>query len=151
MRLLINLMIYFTNIGAKLAEKIIPPDLNYVSPFKSNNNQKSIFLNPTSPDEIIKITQKLKSSNSSGVDNISTKLLKSIINEIAPVLSHIFNRSLLTGTVPSQLKIAKVNPIFKSNDNQMFSNYRPISILPSISKILEKITYYRLLHFITKN
>ena len=91
-----------------------------------------------------------KTSNSSGIDNISTKLFKSITNEIAPVLSHIFNRSLLTGIIPSQLKIAKVNPIYKSKDNQMFSNYRHISISPSISKILEKIIYNRLLNFRTK-
>ena len=70
--------------------------------------QNSIFLNPTNPDEISEITKKLKGSNSSGIDNISTKLLKSIINEIAPVLSHIFNRSLLTGIVPSQLKLLKL-------------------------------------------
>ena len=122
-----------------LAVKITPPDSNYVSPLKSKNQQNIIFLNPTNPDEINKITKKLKTSNSSGIYNISSKLLKSIINEIAPVLFHIFNRSLLTGIVPSQLKITKVNPVFKSNDNQIFSNYRPISILPSISKIIEKI------------
>ena len=74
-----------------------------------------------------------------------------MINEIAPVLSHVFNRSLLSGIVPSQLKIAKVNPIFKSGDKQVFSNYRPISILPSISKILEKIMYTRLFDFVTNN
>ena len=130
---------FFTNIGTKLANKISPPDSDYVSPLKSENKQNSIFLNPTNTDEIIKITKNLKSSNSSGIDNISTKLLKMIIDEIAPVLFHMFNRSLLSGIVPSQLKIAKVNPIFKSGDNQVFSNYRPISILPSISKILEKI------------
>ena len=129
----------------------IPPDSDYVSPLKSKNKQNSIFLNPTNTDEIIKITKNLKSSNSSGIDDISTKLLKMIINEIAPVLSHIFNRSLLSGIVPLQLKIAKVNPIFKSGDNQIFSNYRPISILPSISKILEKIMYTRLFDFVTKN
>ena len=50
-------------------------------------------------------------------------------------------RSSLSGIVPSQLKIAKVNSIFKSGDNQEFSNYRLIPILPSISKILEKILY----------
>ena len=97
---------FFTNIGTKLADKLTPPDLNYVSPLKSKNQQNSIFLNPTNPDEIIEITKKLKASNSSGINNISTNLLKLIINEIAPVLSHIFNRSLLTGIVPSQLKIA---------------------------------------------
>ena len=141
---------FFTNIGTKLANKINPPDSDYVSPLKSKNKQNSIFLNPTNTDEIIKITKNLKSSNSSGIDDISTKLLKMIINEIAPVLSHIFNRSLLSGIVPLQLKIAKVNPIFKFG-NQIFTNYRPISILPSISKILEKIMYTRLFDFVTKN
>ena len=140
-----------TNIGTKLANKISSPDSNYVSPLKSENQQNSTFLNPTNIDEIIKITKNLKASNSSGIDNISTKLLKMTINEIAPVLSRIFNKSLLSGIVPSQLKIAKVNPIFKSGDNQVFSNYRPISILPSISKILEKIMYIRLFDFVTKN
>ena len=100
--------------------------------------------------KFIKITKNLKASNSSGIDNISTKLLKMIINEISPVLSHIFNRSLLSGIVPSQLKIAKVNPIFKSDYNQVFSNYRPIYILPSISKIKKKM-YIRLFGFVTKN
>ena len=85
------------------------------------------------------------------MDNISSKLPKTIVNEIAPILSHIFNRSLATGTVPSLLKIAKIDPIFKSGDNQIFSNYRPISILLSISKILEKIMYIRLYDFITRN
>ena len=142
---------FFTTIGSKLADKIIPPDINYSSPLKHNNVKNAIFLKPTSPDEIIKITNKLKSSTSSGIDNISTKLLKTIINEIAPALSHVFNLSLLKGIVPSQLKIAKVTPVFKSNDNHIFSNYRPISILPSISKTLEKIVYNRLLDFITLN
>ena len=58
---------------------------------------------------------------------------------------------MLTGIVPNLLKIAKVTPIFKSGDNQVFSNYRPISILPSISKVLEKIVYTRLYDFITNN
>ena len=80
---------FFTNIGTKLANKISSPDSNYVSPLKSKNQRNSIFLNPTNPDEIIKITKNLKTSNSSGIDNISTKLLKMIINEIAPVLSYI--------------------------------------------------------------
>ena len=104
-RLLITLTIFFSNIGTKLANKINPPDSDYVSPLKSKNKQNSIFLNPTNTDEIVKITKNLKSSNSSGFDDISTKLLKMIINEIAPILSHIFNRSLLSGIVPLQLKI----------------------------------------------
>ena len=57
-RLLITLMIFCTNIGTKLANKISSPDSNYVSTLKSKNQQNSIFVNPTNPDEIIKITEK---------------------------------------------------------------------------------------------
>ena len=143
-------MILFTNIGTKLANRISSPDSNNVSALKSKNQQKSIF-SPANTDEIIKITKTVKASNGSGIDDISTKLLKMIINEIAPVLSHIFNKSLLSGIVSSQLKIAKVKPIFKSGDKHAFSNYKPISIFPSISKILEKNVYIRLFDFFTKN
>ena len=139
---------FFTNIGTRLADKIGTTDIGYISPLNSLKDQKSIFLNPTSIEEIIKITKDLKSSHSCGFDGMSSKLLKSIISDIAPILTHVFNRSLVTGIVPSLLKVAKVNPIFKAGDNQVFSNYRPISILPAISKILEKIMYIRLLEFI---
>ena len=85
-------------------------------------NKIILFKNLTSTGEIIKITINLTASNSSGIDIINTKLLKMIINETAPVLSHIFNSSLLSGIASSQLKIAKVNLVFKSGDNQVFNN-----------------------------
>ena len=65
-------MIFFTNIGTKLANRISSPDSNNVSPLKSKNQQKSIF-SPTNTDKMIKITKTVKASNSSGIDNISTK------------------------------------------------------------------------------
>ena len=71
-------------------------------------NEIVFFLNRTNTGEIFKITKSLKASNSSGIDNISTKLLKMIINEITPFLSHIFNRSLLSGIAPSKLKLLKL-------------------------------------------
>ncbi len=71
---------FFTNIGTKLADQITPPDNEYVSPLNSFNQNNSIFLNPTTTDEIIKLTKNLKTSNSSGLDNISNTLLKQIIN-----------------------------------------------------------------------
>ena len=142
---------FFTNIGPSLASKISPPDNDFVSPLTNLDVKDSILLNQTTPLEISDITSNLKSSNSIGHDDISTALLKSIIPEIDKVLSHIFNQSLITGIVPSKLKIAKVIPIYKAGDSHVFSNYRPISILPAISKILEKIVYVRLHDFIAKN
>ena len=64
--------------------------------------------------------------------------MKSTIYNIANPLTHIINLSLSNGVVPSAMKIAKVIPIFKTGDRKLFTNYRPISILPVFSKIFEK-------------
>ena len=136
---------YFTSIGSTLASKIPNPDPDYVSPLKSIHQNNSVFLSPTSSYEIDTITKDLKNSFSSGFNDISPNLLKSIVPEIKGILAKIFNTSLATGIVPSKLKIAEVTPIFKAGDSHNFNNYRPISILPSISKILEKIIYNRTL------
>ena len=78
-------------------------------------------------------------------------LLRHIIPQIIDVLIHIFNCSLSIGIVPLKLKIAKVNPVFKSGDKHKFTNYRPISILPSISKLLEKVVYNQIYDLITNH
>ena len=84
-------------------------------------------------------------------DGISTKLLKETIDIVGTPLTHIINRSFDTGIVPSQLKTAKVIPIFKANDSNLLKNYRPVSLLPAISKLLEKIMHNKLVSFLTTN
>jgi len=74
-----------------------------------------------------------------------------LIPHISKVLTHIFNASFTHGVVPSLLKQANVTPIFKAGDKHDFTNYRPISILPSISKLLEKVVYIRIFNFISYN
>ena len=63
-------------------------------------------------------------------------------------LAHIFNKSFLTGTVPDNMKIAKIVPIFKSGNKTILNNYRPISNIPAFSKLLEKLVCNRLVHFL---
>ena len=82
------------------------------------------------------------------VDNVSTKLLKQTVKEVATPLAHIVNLSLSHGIFPNDMKLAKIVPIFKNGNTKLFNNYRPISILPAFSKILEKIVCNRLLHFL---
>jgi hypothetical protein len=96
-------------------------------------------MNHIIPQDLINISKSLKSKTSQGYDNISTKLTKQIIDEIAETLTHIFNQSFLTGVIPEQLKTAKIIPIYKSGDKTLFNNYRPISLLPVFSKLLEKL------------
>ena len=78
-------------------------------------------------------------------------LMKSSIAYIADPISKIVNSSLQTGIFPDLLKIAKVCPIFKDGESSLFTNYRPISVLPSFSKNFEKIICDRLLSFLENN
>ena len=94
---------------------------------------------PTSIPEITKIITNLKHSNSVDWDNIKTTILKSNINILAPILSNLINMSLATGIFPKSLKRTNILPIFKNKDKLDVTNYRPISILPVISKVYEKV------------
>ena len=107
-------------------------------------------MHPVAPEEIKEVVHKMKPKTSCGFDNIQMKIIKEIIDNIKTPLTHIFNQSFVTGIVPKQMKIAKVVSIFKSGKKNLFSNYRPISLLPTLSKILEKIVCNRLMLFINK-
>ena len=144
---------YFVNAGPNLASQINCKDKKIFkkSDFLRSPFDTSLFFTPTDTHEIIKIVKSLKNSNSSGHDEITTNLLKQIIIDIAPPLMHIFNLSLSNGVYPNSFKIAKVIPIFKKDNPSQTSNYHPISLLPCISKNLEKIVYKRLYYFLTCN
>ena len=105
---------------------------------------------PTNCVEILNIVNSLKISYFCIHDEMSTHFLKQIAGSIVTPLVHICNLSLTTGVFPDSLKIAKVIPIYKKDDSSLVSNYRPVSILPSISKVLERLTYNRLYDFSNK-
>ena len=106
---------------------------------------------PLSPDELENAFKSLQSNKSPGINEIDVNVLKEVFDIIKPILRHIFNWSILEGKFPDQLKIAKVTPVFKTGDKTDPGNYRPISVLSCISKILEKIMYNRLYDYLTKN
>ena len=110
-----------------------------------------MFFAPTTTEEIVDIVSNLKNSSSSGYDNIPTKLIKYCKVELAPVLAHINNQSLVDGIFPTNLKIAKIVPIFKNGNASTVSNYRPISILSVFSKVFEKIVHARLEKYLFEN
>ena len=90
-------------------------------------------------------------SSSPGWDYIAPVVLKASYQYILDPLTHIYNISFSKGIFPTEFKIAKVIPLFKSGNMMEFSNYRPVSILPLFSKILERLMYNRLLSFINKH
>ena len=112
------------------------------------SSQSSLFLSPTCVKEIKEIVFKLPSKSSSGHDNISNVLLKEIIDQLAPVLVEVFNKSMTIGEFPSIMKLAEVVPSYKGKEHYFENNYRPIPLLTTISKILEKIMYHQVYSFL---
>ena len=98
-----------------------------------------------------KVIQSLHTKTSSGHDGISVKFLKYLALALRQPLTFIINQSLLTGIFPEKLKIAKVLPLFKQNDCMIMDNYRPISLLPAISKVFEEVVYNQLYTYFTSN
>ena len=111
------------------------------------NNNVSFFLTPVTIHEVLGIIKKLKNKMSAGYDEISSNLIKKCAEELAEPLSHIINNSFKHGVFPEALKLAIVKPIFKKGDPAVCDNYRPISLIPSSSKIFEVAMCTRLLSF----
>jgi hypothetical protein len=97
------------------------------------------------------IIRSIKTKNSHGYDEISTKILKINAPYISSPLNHICNKSLSLGYVPDRLKYSNVKPLHKKGDKQNTSNYRSISLLTSFSKVLEKVKYNKLLQHLNNN
>ena len=110
-----------------------------------------MFVSAVNDREIIDIVKTLKNKKSTDCFDIDMTLVKSIIECIVQPFTYICNLSFQTGIFPSKMKTAKVIPIYKSGERHQFTNYRPISLLPQFSKILEKLFDHRLETFIEKH
>ena len=135
---------FFINVGPKLASKITQLPENTHKIYLNKTYNHNFHFNNIDADSVGKIINDLKTKTSTGVDGISTKLLKFIKESVVNPLAIIINQTLNTGIFPSKLKIAKVTPIYKKDNEHFFTNYRPISILPAFSKVFEKVIYNQL-------
>jgi len=124
-----------------------------MSYLKSNFNQSTppIRFTYTSTYEINKIIHSLECKDSYGYDEVCTRILRNSAPYITSSLTHIFNKVLSTGIFPDRLKLSDVKPLFKKGDKTDLSNCRPISLLTSFSKILEKILCKRLYCHLMEN
>ena len=113
--------------------------------------EKSFFISPTDCFEIADIISNLSSDKSDGPNGLPTKIMQLLKNEISPILANLFNQSFSHGVFPSILKTAKVIPIHKKLSKLSCSNYRPISILSNIDKIIERLMHKRLYNFVEEN
>jgi hypothetical protein len=141
--------LYFSHIGKDLARQIPDADISPCS-FISEVNASTIFLSPVEKSEVEKIVKMLRNA-SAGYDGIHAKVVKSTFEYYLTPLTHVLNLSIMQGFFPDTMKVAKVVPIYKSGDPVLMTNYRPVSILPLFSKILERLMYNRMINFITSS
>lgn len=141
---------FFANVGEALAKNIRPTSITSNDMLERLPNTSFVLLD-TDYDEVEAIISNLKSGASTGWDNISSEFLKKIKMHIVPPLTKIFNSCLALGVFPDAFKRSILIPIYKNGKRDCVNNYRPISILPSLSKVLEKIINKRLTNYLEKN
>ena len=142
---------FFSKIGSNLSKHVSQTTSKNYRQFLNTTILTSFNFSLASELEVKKIIRALKTKTSSGHDGISVKLLKFLTPALIKPLTLIINQSLLSGIFPDLLKVAKVVPLFKKGDSLMVDNYRPISLLPSISKVFEKVVYIQLSEYFSKN
>ena len=144
---------FFINKIKTLKSRIPPSTENPFERLQYLMRQRScsFSLQPVHPDDIKSIIAKLKNTKTCGTDNIDAYVIKLAAVELTPVITHIVNLSLRDGCFPTQWKVAKVVPLLKKDDETQPKNYRPVSLLPITSKILERAVYQQLVKYLESN
>ena len=134
---------FVVSIGPMLSSKLPVVDTN----INKTRVSKTMFLQTTDQWEVAKTLKQTKNKKSYGLDGVSHEILKCGLPVIEPVIAAAFNKCVDERTFPKWRKIAKVVPIFKKGDKRKPENYRPISLLSSISKAFEKLLQSRMIKF----
>ncbi|CAK1601973.1 unnamed protein product [Parnassius mnemosyne] len=143
---------FFVNIGKSLAEDITNnPLLQHDNSLEIKSSLNSFVLLDSDPHEVSDILMSLDSRSAPGWDGIPTLFLQRCKDFVAPLISQLANLCFKTGKFPRALKRSLVTPVFKNGERGDVNNYRPISVLPCISKILEKLLNKRLLSYLHHN
>ena len=139
----------FVEMGAKLAKKLNTTEAHFSNYLPNPNpNYERFILHLILEPEVQKLFQELDINKSVGIDEIPAKILKWSAFILVPILTKLFNKCILGGIYPDSLKIARVKPIFKGGNKNDTTTYRPISILPHLNQIFEKLLRDRLYDFI---
>ncbi|MCV6636077.1 reverse transcriptase domain-containing protein [Candidatus Albibeggiatoa sp. nov. NOAA] len=141
---------FFVEIGPNLSRNVANVDTTYEE-FLCATTKEFIF-EKTTTAHILSLLSKLCKSKATGLDKISAKLLKECPDLIAESLTLIFNQSLSTGIFPDEWKSARVTPLYKNSGKRNDpTNYRPISVIPVVAKVFERVVYDQLYHYLTEN
>ena len=100
---------------------------------------------------MLKILKNLNTSKAAGIDNLPPKILKDAADELSAPLCSLINKSLQASLFPTSEKCGKITPAFKSGNPTLLDNYRPITVIPALSKVIEKIIYNQLSQYLESN
>lgn len=140
---------YFAGVGEGISNSIPAMTGDHPNRLSTITTQsKSVFFYPTSNEEVSCILYSMNSNKSTGVDGISVKLIKCCGAQVSSQLCNLFNEAVEAGIYPDNLKVAKVIPLYKAGPKDQLENYRPISILPALNTIFEKLLYRRIYGFL---
>jgi len=138
---------FFTNIGREIngsVQNTVKSYSDYINTDNDNDNVPLLLMDDIGPIYVIDIIKALPNKSSKDLNGVSLKLIKFVKYEVSVPLSHIFNISINTGIFPMALKCTRTVPVYKSGSRNLCDNYRPISLVPTLSKILEKIVATKL-------
>ena len=138
---------FFIKTGTNIQNKI-SRTIKYYTDYLLNQSKETFLITRTTDEEISHIISGLNIMKSTGPNSIPTKVMKQIKDVISAPLAKLTNRSFHNGAFPNMIKIAKVIPIFKSESRVACKNYRPISLLSNLGKIIEKLMHKRLHSFL---
>ena len=141
---------YFSSIGGSLASQIKQPQKRY-SDYLKQNITSSFSFDSVNSDDVLKILNKMKAKTSSDADGMSMILLKLIKEDLADPIALLINQSLASGIFPTKFKLAKVLPLMKKPNNYGIENFRPISLLNTVSKVLEKCVFNQVYNYFDYN
>ena len=137
---------YFTSIGPRLAANIDNSEFSYTE--YVNRAESRFQFDPVDASQVYKLLQSLSISKATGIDRIPAKVLRLAAPVISWSLASIFNTSIASKTFPIEWKVARVSALHKKGPRNIMDNYRPISILPVISKVFEKMLYNQLIEYL---
>lgn len=137
---------FISEIGTRLLNNHLDQPI-----FIRNRTTKTYDFQEVTPSQVQHVIASLKNTASCGHDNIPTKVFKENASKLSGYIATIINKSIGTGIFPEELKITKITPIHKGGNIEDTSNYRPISILPIMDKIFEKILNHQIMEHIESN
>ena len=141
---------HFSSVAERLADSIDPCDSNP----KELGIQSPLYrfkLRHIPPNKVFNALNKLKNGKATGMHNLPNRILKLSKDVIANSLSDLFNACIDASVFPSDFKMARVAPIFKSDDREDLNNYRPISVLPTVARVFERLIYEQLYNYFAEN